>query len=108
RSGATREDLAAAGRIAGIRRVERTYDRQRLHGAAERHFALIELVDSGAAPVVDERDRNPLRTRRHAQTKAARIVDSNRRAVERDVELGTVAIDERARRIVPAGGGNGR
>ena len=70
--------------------------------AAERDLAQIQLVDAGAAPLVDERDGDAVRTRRHAQAKAPRILDGDGRAVERDVDGGPVAVDERARRVIPA------
>ena len=71
------EDLAAARRIPDPGRIERPVDREPQNRAAERHLAQIELVDAGAPLFIDERDRDALRARRHAQTEAPMIIHRN-------------------------------
>ncbi len=98
-----REDRATARRVAGAAGIVGTIDREAADRAAELDFAEIELVDAGAAPVVDERRRDSLRARGHAQAEMAASIDLDRRTVERDVNTRSIAIDETPRRIVPAG-----
>src|SRR5262249_50801706 len=82
----------------------RTVDGYARDCAAELHFAEIQLVDAGATPFVDERGRDSLRARGHAQPKPATLVELHRSAVERDVDAGAVAIHELPRGVLPACG----
>ncbi len=98
------EDLAAARRVAGARRVVWPVDHEPGDAALERDFAEIELVDAGARLRVDERGGDPLRARGDAQPDMSPRVEVDRRAVEREVHGRAVAPHETTGRIVPAGG----